>query len=142
MMRFYRGIGLILIVITLLIIYLSLWSFPSSDNNIKTIKTIMNMIIPGKSSSSSSQKKTLTPSELLSLSIEINNATSYHPIYKDFNIPIRTRTFEALEQVNVLLVVSSGPGRLHRRNAIRRTWWRECKEKPNVSSFLFVNKCY
>ena len=127
MMRFYRGIGLILIVITLLIIYLSLWSFPSSDNNIKTIKTIMNMIIPGKSSSSSSQKKTLTPSELLSLSIEINNATSYHPIYKDFNIPIRTRTFEALEQVNVLLVVSSGPGRLHRRNAIRRTWWRECK---------------
>lgn len=132
MSMLHRGFGMVLITIILFIIYISLWSSSSSLHNIKKLRTIINMIIPRKSSFF--RKKTLSPSELLKLSKEINNVTSHHPIYKDFNIPGKGMfgTLNTLQQINILLVVSSGPGRLQRRNAIRRTWWKECQQKPNV----------
>ena len=45
-----------------------------------------------------------------------------HPIYKQFYI----RNVKSKKQVTVVVVVSSAPKRLDRRNAIRRTWWKQC----------------
>ena len=120
--KFCRVSGVVLVQITL---FVFLTSSP-----LQSIKRILAWIRSSSSSRSSVQRITLTTSELNALSTEINNTTSNHPIYKNFTI---ARTFEALQQVDVLLVVSSGPGHLYRRNAIRRTWWKECKLKPKVS---------
>jgi len=51
-----------------------------------------------------------------------------HPIFGKFNI---TRP-PKIKKVNVLVIVSSAPKRIDRRQMIRRTWWQECKNNENV----------
>ena len=60
-----------------------------------------------------------------------------NPVYATFQIrkPVTKKKY-----VNVLIIVSSGPRRVDRRNAIRETWWTDCKENARgVSSFLRLN---
>jgi len=39
---------------------------------------------------------------------------------------------ETKKKVNILLIVSSAPKRIERRQATRDTWWKECKKMGNV----------
>lgn len=45
-----------------------------------------------------------------------------HPVYKRFYL----QNVEKKERRTVVVVVSSAPKRVDRRNAIRRTWWKQC----------------
>ena len=52
-----------------------------------------------------------------------------NPVYKQFKIkPLPVR-----KEVTILVIVSSGPRRIDRRNAIRQTWWQQCKPTEEVS---------
>ena len=55
-----------------------------------------------------------------------------HPFYKTFYIK------EPLvkESVTIIIIVSSAPKRIRRRNAIRATWWSQCVQKE-----LVIPKC-
>lgn len=50
-----------------------------------------------------------------------------NPVFKTFDIKKPKRKKFA----HVLLIVSSGPRRVDRRNAIRDTWWKDCKKTGN-----------
>lgn len=51
-----------------------------------------------------------------------------HPIYKRFYI----KNVNSRKRVSVLVVVSTAPKRIDRRNAIRKTWWKQCVGTGNV----------
>lgn len=60
-----------------------------------------------------------------------------NPIYTRFNITnpkIRKR-------VTVLIIVSTAPRRYDRRQAIRETWWRHCKQTNEVRINANKNEC-
>ena len=51
-----------------------------------------------------------------------------NPIYTNFHIePSQSR-----KRVNLLVIVTSAPIRIERRNAIRETWWRSCQNNTKV----------
>ena len=58
-----------------------------------------------------------------------------NPIYQQFNV----KELRRKKRVTVLIIVSSAPRRVDRRQAIRETWWAECKEinKVSLSVLLF-----
>ena len=51
-----------------------------------------------------------------------------NPIYANYNIAKP----EKKKKVTILLIISSGPRRSDRRNAIRETWWKHCKPTHGV----------
>ena len=51
-----------------------------------------------------------------------------NPIYRNFEI----KEAKKKKRVTVLVIVSSGPRRIDRRNAIRNTWWKLCKRNGTV----------
>ena len=56
-------------------------------------------------------------------------------VYKKFNIPRAIKP----ERINMIFIVSSAPSRVDRRDAIRQTWWKQCKSTSKVEkSFSFV----
>jgi len=55
-----------------------------------------------------------------------------NPIYSRFNISA-PRENATRKRVSILIVVSSAPRRFERRQAIRDTWWNECKLTKSVS---------
>ena len=55
-----------------------------------------------------------------------------NPVFAPFDI----EKPEKKKYVNVLIIVSSGPRRVDRRNAIRETWWKDCKNTNGVSEYL------
>ena len=61
----------------------------------------------------------------------ISYNTSYimkNPIYANFSIkPNHSR-----KRVNLLVIVTSAPSRIERRNAIRDTWWKSCRNNTKV----------
>ena len=54
-------------------------------------------------------------------------------VYRHLDILDRGRR----ESVHLLLIVSSAPKRLDRRNAIRETWWQLCKSNGKVRVLFF-----
>ena len=55
-----------------------------------------------------------------------------NPIYSQFNIiPTKKK-----KNVTLLLIVSSGPKRFERRQAIRDTYWKQCHSSKEVSSYI------
>ena len=66
-----------------------------------------------------------------------------NPIYKRFHIKDRLLTKNGTvvkikkKQVDLLLVVSSGPRRADRRQAIRDTWWKDCVPTGNVNINIY-----
>ena len=51
-----------------------------------------------------------------------------NPIYANFSIePNQSR-----KRVNLLVIVTSAPSRIERRNAIRDTWWKSCQNNTKV----------
>ena len=60
---------------------------------------------------------------------EKRNSLLDNPVYANFNI---TKTLKK-RKVNVILIVSSGPRRIARRNAIRKTWWKQCHATAGVT---------
>ena len=63
-----------------------------------------------------------------------------NPIYKRFKITDRVKIKNGTvvklkkKKVDILLIVSSGPRRADRRQAIRETWWKDCVPSGKVSS--------
>ena len=58
-----------------------------------------------------------------------------NPIFSGFKIKKPARK----KFVNVLVIVSSGPRRVDRRNSIRETWWADCKTTAHgVRSILLA----
>lgn len=55
-----------------------------------------------------------------------------NPIYENFNI----KKPRVKKKVTVLIIVSSGPRRADRREAIRSTWWAQCKP-----TFKMIPEC-
>ena len=55
-----------------------------------------------------------------------------NPVYATYNI---TKPVQK-ERVNVLLIISSGPRRRDRRDALRKTWLKECVTTAGVRSIL------
>ena len=53
---------------------------------------------------------------------------SKNPIYSNFKIN-QTKT---KKRVTVLVIVSTAPRRVDRRNAIRATWWKLCRQTGEV----------
>jgi len=51
-----------------------------------------------------------------------------NPVYANFNITKAS----GRKKVTLLLIVSSGPRRVDRRNAIRQTWWKQCVQTYGV----------
>lgn len=51
-----------------------------------------------------------------------------NPIYTNFHIEPR----QSRKRVNLLVIVTSAPSRIERRNAIRDTWWRSCQNNTKV----------
>ena len=51
------------------------------------------------------------------------------PLFSHYNISEPPRK----KRVSVIIIVSSGPMRFDRRQAIRDTWWEECKPVKDVS---------
>lgn len=66
---------------------------------------------------------------------EIRNMTISNPVYRRLNV---THDHEFLRRVDLLLLVSSGPGRVKRRDAIRRTWWKECVNTRKVLNLYYM----
>ena len=62
-----------------------------------------------------------------------------NPIYKKFHIKDRVVTTNNTvvkikkKKVDLLVIVSSGPRRADRRQAIRDTWWKDCVSTASVS---------
>ena len=56
---------------------------------------------------------------------------SRHPVFGNFKF----RRPPKKKNVNVLVIVSSAPKRIDRRQIIRQTWWKECKSNKNVSLY-------
>lgn len=56
------------------------------------------------------------------------------PIYSKFNIS--TPMFR--KRVTVLIIVSTAPRRFDRRQAIRETWWKDCKQ-INDQVIILIN---
>ena len=61
----------------------------------------------------------------------ISYNTSYiikNPIYANFSI----KPNQSRKRVNLLVIVTSAPSRIERRNAIRDTWWKSCQNNTKV----------
>ena len=61
----------------------------------------------------------------------ISYNTSYimkNPIYANFSI----KPNQSRKRVNLLVIVTSAPSRIERRNAIRDTWWKSCRNNTKV----------
>ena len=61
----------------------------------------------------------------------ISYDTSYimkNPIYANFSI----KPNQYRKRVNLLVIVTSAPSRIERRNAIRDTWWKSCRNNTKV----------
>lgn len=52
-----------------------------------------------------------------------------HPLYSKFNLTISPQK----KRLNLVVIVSSAPKRTDRRQAIRDTWWQQCKRNDRVS---------
>ena len=59
-----------------------------------------------------------------------------NPIYEKYNIAKP----QEKKKVTILLIVSSGPRRSDRRNAIRETWWKYCKPTDGVCIYVALFK--
>lgn len=58
-----------------------------------------------------------------------------NPVFRQFDMKIPERR----KKVTVLIIVSSAPRRIDRRQAIRDTWWAECKKINKVSLVIGVH---
>ena len=65
---------------------------------------------------------------------EKTNNLLENPVYANFNISKVRRK----KKVTLLVIVSSGPRRSDRRNAIRETWWKQCKPTYGVRFIIFI----
>ena len=53
-------------------------------------------------------------------------------VFRNFNITAPS----VRKNVTILIIVSTAPRRSDRRQAIRETWWQDCKKTGNVSQTL------
>jgi len=53
-----------------------------------------------------------------------------HPVFGKMKYPMP----ETKKKVSILLIVSSAPKRADRRQAIRDTWWQQCKNTGKVNT--------
>ena len=49
---------------------------------------------------------------------------------------IRNAMAAEYKEVNVLIIVSTASNRVDRRQAIRETWWKDCKKTNHVSMYF------
>ncbi|XP_066910310.1 uncharacterized protein [Clytia hemisphaerica] len=80
------------------------------------------------------ESKMTLKNPLTSLTHEIRNMTKSNPIYRRFNVE---HVDAVLRRVDLFLLVSSGPGRVERRDAIRKTWWKECVNTKRITLACF-----
>jgi len=52
-----------------------------------------------------------------------------HPLFSKFNLTISPNK----TRVNLVVIITSAPKRSDRRQAIRDTWWQQCKSNDRVS---------
>ena len=60
--------------------------------------------------------------------ISYNSYILKNPIYANFSI----KPNQSRKRVNLLVIVTSAPSRIERRNAIRDTWWKSCQNNTKV----------
>ena len=113
---------IILLIVAQTVLFIIFIAFPSQSRIFRNMFTI--------SRRNTEKKRLFTVNELSTFSTHVENTTLKNPVYKRLSIPRDSK--DNMQQVEVLLVVTSGPGRVHRRNAIRKTWWKECKQQPKV----------
>ena len=66
--------------------------------------------------------------------ISYNSYILKNPIYANFSI----KPNQSRKRVNLLVIVTSAPSRIERRNAIRDTWWKSCQNNTKVYVYIFT----
>lgn len=82
---------------------------------------------------------TITSTEVPFFKTKINSTwLENNPVYKRYYVespPVK-------KTVTILVIVSTAPKKVDRRNAIRSTWWTQCVKTNNVSviftSYIFI----
>ena len=105
-------------VIMAVMIFLILLYFLSNDS----------MVDLGRNKYSKRSSKYATNLNYFNLISYDINYIMKNPIYANFSI----KPNQFRKRVNLLVIVTSAPRRIDRRNAIRDTWWKSCQNNTKV----------
>ena len=134
-----RVFFVLIFVTTLQILLIMTLSTTTQDYVLHTFRSLWNR---------DHGRRLYTNKTLNLMAMEIHNMTNSNPVFTDLiNDTIAASRWSdsssLLKRVDVLFLVTSGPGRVQRRNAIRKSWWKECLPTQDVrlsKAFFYTHR--